>query len=125
MALNSSLLLLKHELGPPLAGRLARCAAGKVTLGASSGARKIQLSQYWPGSRWRSVSMVSLYAILMAPVALVLLVNSFQPVRVLGIVASVLVPELESETFAPKKMLQKGAGIGLMVLGAYLISMDT
>jgi hypothetical protein len=69
--------------------------------------------------------MVSLYAILMAPVALVLLVNSFQPVRVLGIVASVLVPELESETFAPKKMLQKGAGIGLMVLGAYLISMDT
>jgi hypothetical protein len=63
----------------------------------------------------------------MAPVALVLLVNSFQPlfVFVLGIVASVLVPELESETLAPKKMLQKGAGIGLMVLGAYLISMDT
>jgi uncharacterized membrane protein len=69
---------------------------------------------------------VTLYATLMAPVALVLLVNSFQPlfVFVLGIAASVLVPELESETLAPKKMLQKGAGIGLMVLGGYLISMD-
>jgi hypothetical protein len=62
----------------------------------------------------------------MAPVALVLLVNSFQPlfVFVLGIAVSILVPELERETLAPKKMLQKGAGIGLMVLGGYLISMD-
>jgi hypothetical protein len=57
---------------------------------------------------------------------LVLLVNSFQPlfVFVLGIAASVLVPELERETLAPKKMLQKGAGIGLMLLDGYLISMD-
>jgi hypothetical protein len=69
---------------------------------------------------------VTLYATLMAPVALVLLVNSFQPlfVFVLGIAVSILVPELERETLAPKKMLQKGAGIGLMVLGGYLISMD-
>ena len=44
---------------------------------------------------------------------------------VLGIAASVLVPELERETLAPKKMLQKEAGIGLMVLGGYPVSMDT
>jgi len=44
---------------------------------------------------------VTLYATLLAPVALVLLVNSFM---------------------GRTKILQKGAGIGLMLVGGYLIS---
>jgi drug/metabolite transporter (DMT)-like permease len=67
---------------------------------------------------------VTLYASLLAPVALVLVVNSFQPLFVfmLGIVLTLLLPRVGKESLDRKKMLQKGAGIGLMLLGGYLIS---
>jgi hypothetical protein len=57
-------------------------------------------------------------------VALVLLVNSFQPLFVfmLGIVLTLFVPRVARESLGPLKMLQKGAGIGLMLVGGYLIS---
>jgi drug/metabolite transporter (DMT)-like permease len=67
---------------------------------------------------------VTLYATLLAPVALVLLVNSFQPLFVfmLGIVLTLFVPRVARESLGPLKMLQKGAGTGLMLVGGYLIS---
>jgi len=67
---------------------------------------------------------VTLYATLMAPVALVLVVNSVQPlfVFVLGIMLTRLFPRVAKESLDRRKMLQKGVGIGLMLIGAYLIS---
>jgi len=67
---------------------------------------------------------ITLYATLLAPVALVLLVNSFQPLFVftIGIVLTLLVPRVAKESLGGMKMLQKGLGIGLMFLGGYLIS---
>ncbi len=67
---------------------------------------------------------VTLYATLLAPVALVLLVNSFQSVFVLtlGIVLTLFLPRVAKESLGRMKMLQKGAGIGLMLVGGYLIS---
>jgi drug/metabolite transporter (DMT)-like permease len=67
---------------------------------------------------------VTLYATLLAPVALVLLVNSFQPlfVFILGIVLTVVFPDVARESLRPLKMLQKGVGICLMLVGGYLIS---
>src|SRR4029453_792060 len=67
---------------------------------------------------------VTLYATLLAPVALVLLVNSFQPLFVLalGIALTLLLPRVADESLGRMKMLQKGAGIGLMLVGGYLIS---
>jgi uncharacterized membrane protein len=67
---------------------------------------------------------VTLYATLLAPVALVLLVNSFQPLFVftLGIVLTLFVPRVAKESLGRTKMLQKGGGIGLMLVGGYLIS---
>jgi len=67
---------------------------------------------------------VTLYATLLAPVALVLLVNSFQPlfVFVLGIALTLFLPRVARESLRPKKMLQKGVGICLMLVGGYLIS---
>jgi uncharacterized membrane protein len=67
---------------------------------------------------------VTLYATLLAPVALVLLANSFQPlfVFILGIVLTLFLPRVAQESLGCSKMLQKGAGIGLMVAGGYLIS---
>jgi drug/metabolite transporter (DMT)-like permease len=67
---------------------------------------------------------VTLYATLLAPVALVLVVNSFQPlfVFVLGIVLTLLLPGVTEESLDRRKMLQKGAGIGFMLMGGYLIS---
>jgi uncharacterized membrane protein len=67
---------------------------------------------------------ITLYATLLAPVALVLLVSSFQPlfVFVLGIVLTVFFPRVAKESLGDTKMLQKVAGIGLMLVGGYLIS---
>jgi drug/metabolite transporter (DMT)-like permease len=66
---------------------------------------------------------VTLYATLLAPVALVLVVNSFQPLFVftLGIVLTLLLPRVAKESLDRRKMLQKGVGIGLMLVGGYLI----
>jgi drug/metabolite transporter (DMT)-like permease len=67
---------------------------------------------------------VTLYATLLGPVALVLLVNSFQPLFVLtiGIALTLLVPRVGRESLGGMKMLQKGVGMGLMFVGGYLIS---
>jgi len=67
---------------------------------------------------------VTLYATLLAPVALVLLVGSFQPLFVfaIGIALTVLVPSAVEESLGRAKLLQKGAGIGLMLIGGYFIS---
>ena len=67
---------------------------------------------------------VTFYATLLAPVALVLVVNSFQPLFVfmLGIVLTLLFPRVAEESLDRRKMLQKGVGIGLMLVGGYLIS---
>jgi hypothetical protein len=67
---------------------------------------------------------VTLYATLLAPVALVLLVNSFQPLFVFtfGILLTLFFPRVAKESLDRMKILQKGAGIGLMLVGAYLIS---
>jgi drug/metabolite transporter (DMT)-like permease len=66
---------------------------------------------------------VTLYATLLAPVALVLLVNSFQPLFVfaLGIVLTLFLPRVAKESLGRTKMLQKAVGIGLMLVGGYLI----
>jgi drug/metabolite transporter (DMT)-like permease len=67
---------------------------------------------------------VTFYATLLAPVALVLLVNSFQPVFVfaLGILLALFFPRLAEESIGRMKMLQKSVGIGLMLVGGYLIT---
>src|SRR5262245_39897488 len=67
---------------------------------------------------------VTLYATLLAPVTLVLLVNSFQPLFVfaLGIFLTLLFPGAVKESLDRRKMLQKCAGIGLMLVGGYVIS---
>jgi drug/metabolite transporter (DMT)-like permease len=67
---------------------------------------------------------ITLYATLMAPVALVLVVNSFQPLFVfmLGIVLTLLFTRVAKESLDRRKMLQKGVGIGIMLVGGYLIS---
>jgi drug/metabolite transporter (DMT)-like permease len=67
---------------------------------------------------------VTLYATLLAPVALVLLVNSFQPLFVFafGIVLTLFLPGVGKESLGRMKMLQKGVGIGLLLVGGYLIS---
>jgi len=67
---------------------------------------------------------ITLYATLLAPVALVLLVNSFQPLFVFafGIVLTLFFPDVTKESLGRMKMLQKGVGICLMLVGGYLIS---
>jgi hypothetical protein len=65
------------------------------------------------------------YATLLAPVSLVLLVGAFQPflVFIMGAGLTIFLPHVSSESLEKKVLLQKIAGIGLMVLGGYFIGM--
>ena len=67
---------------------------------------------------------ITFYATLLAPVALVLLVNSFQHLSVFtfGVVLTLFFPRVTKESLDRMKMLQKGVGIGLMLVGGCLIS---
>jgi hypothetical protein len=50
-------------------------------------------------------------------------VNSFQSLFVFtfGIVLTLFLPDVAKESLGGTKMLQKGVGIGLMLVGGYLI----
>ena len=67
--------------------------------------------------------MIFNFASLLAPLALVSLVNGFQPVFVLiyGIILTLLWPHLGKENIAKKDLLQKILAILIILLGAYLI----
>lgn len=66
------------------------------------------------------------YSVLLAPVVLVYVVNSFQPLFVLifGIVLSKLLPKYYSEVHSRKKLVQKTVAIAIMVGGAILLAVD-
>ena len=68
---------------------------------------------------------VTAFAILLAPVALVLLVNSFQPffVFIIGILLSLFFPKISQESLLRKHLLQKALGIALIVVGGYFVNM--
>ncbi len=66
---------------------------------------------------------VMAFATLLAPVALVLLVDSFQPffVLVIGVILSLFFPHISKESLHHKHILQKTIGIGLIIVGGYFI----
>lgn len=66
---------------------------------------------------------VTQFATLLAPVVLVLLVNSFQPffVFIIGIFLTLFFPKISQESFSRKSVIQKVVGIGLIVAGTYFI----
>jgi drug/metabolite transporter (DMT)-like permease len=63
------------------------------------------------------------YALLLAPVALVLLVGSFQPLFVflIGIFLTVFFPKISEESITPKILTQKIIGLILTVLGGFML----
>lgn len=69
---------------------------------------------------------VSAFATLLAPVVLVLLVNSFQPVfvLVLGVLLTVFFPKISQESLSRKSLIQKIVGVGIIVLGTYFIGVS-
>jgi drug/metabolite transporter (DMT)-like permease len=64
------------------------------------------------------------FAFTLAPVALVLLVNAFQPlcVLVLGIALTLYLPHLGTESLSRKLLTQKVVGVGLLILGTVVVS---
>lgn len=68
---------------------------------------------------------ITQYATLFAPVALVLLVNSFQPlfVFVIAILLTQFFPEVAHESIRSTQITQKIIGIGLIMGGSYFIMM--
>ena len=63
------------------------------------------------------------YAILLAPVALVLMVNSFQPlfVFVIGIVLTLFFPHINKENTSKNILIQKFLGISIIILGSLFL----
>jgi uncharacterized membrane protein len=68
-------------------------------------------------------NVATAFATLLAPVALVLSVNAYQPVFVfiIGIFLTVFFPEIATEKIKLKHILQKVLVIGVMLVGTYLL----
>lgn len=67
--------------------------------------------------------MFTAYALLLAPVALVLVIDSYQPVLVfaLGILLTLFVPRLASEKLSIRHFLHKSTAIAVAILGTALM----
>jgi len=65
------------------------------------------------------------FAVLLAPVALVQVVGGFQPVFVFiyGVLLTLFFPSFGQESLARRHLIQKIAGIGIIVLGTVLLSL--
>ncbi len=63
------------------------------------------------------------FAYLLAPISLVLLANSFQPIFVLaiGIILTVFFPKVSVEKIHAKGLWQKGAAVAITAVGTYLL----
>ena len=68
-------------------------------------------------------NLVFSFAYLLAPISLVLLVDSFQPIFVLaiGILLTLYFPTFAKEKIHAKHLLQKAAAIGIVIFGTYLL----
>ena len=66
---------------------------------------------------------LSTFASLLAPLTLVALVSSYQPVFVfiMGIIATILLPHLVTEKISKGALLHKGLAIVIVVFGTYLL----
>lgn len=69
---------------------------------------------------------VSVYATLLAPIALVMVVNGFQPVFVflIGIILTLFFPKLGKESLSKNDLAQKILGIGIITAGTYLLGVS-
>ncbi len=67
---------------------------------------------------------VTQFASLLAPVALVLLVNAFQPafVFIIGLILTIFLPKIAEESLNRTNLIQKILGIGIIILGTYLLA---
>jgi drug/metabolite transporter (DMT)-like permease len=67
--------------------------------------------------------LVQNYALLLAPVAVIMTLNGYQPVFVFifGIVFTVLLPKFVKENIGMKHLFHKGLAIGIILIGTILI----
>lgn len=67
--------------------------------------------------------LVGMFAILLAPIVLVMLVNSFQPmfVFIISILLTIFLPNICRECLDKQRIVQKTIGIGLIVIGTLFL----
>lgn len=68
-------------------------------------------------------NIVTAYATLLAPVALVFLVSSYQPffVLILGVCLTLLFPKVVHESLAPRVLIQKIIAIAIIFVGSFFL----
>ncbi|MCK9282633.1 MAG: hypothetical protein M0P71_18605, partial [Melioribacteraceae bacterium] len=68
-------------------------------------------------------NLLESFAMMLAPVALVLLVNSYQPIFVfaIGILITLFIPKLSAEKIELKHLIQKIIAFVIMGVGTYLL----
>ena len=63
---------------------------------------------------------------MLAPIALVLLVDSFQPIfaLIIGIILTMFFPKIVKEKLIAKSLLQKIIAISITLFGSYILSIS-
>lgn len=73
-----------------------------------------------------SADGMTAYATLLAPIALVMVVNGFQPIFVfaIGIILTLFFPKLGRESLSKRDLVQKILAIGIIALGTILLNLS-
>jgi hypothetical protein len=73
-----------------------------------------------------SADGVTAYATLLAPIALVMVVNGFQPIFVfiIGIILTLFFPKLGRESMSRNDLVQKILAIGIIAVGTVLLNLS-
>lgn len=66
------------------------------------------------------------YALLLAPVALIMTINSTQPlfVLIIGVVLTLFFPKIFKESLVKRNLIQKVSAIGIIVVGAIILGLS-
>lgn len=70
--------------------------------------------------------MVRDYALLLAPVAVIMTLNGYQPlfVFIIGIALTLLIPKIIKENIRTSHLIHKGSAIAIMIIGTILIAQN-
>jgi hypothetical protein len=73
-----------------------------------------------------SADGMTAFATLLAPIALVMVVNGFQPIFVfaIGIILTLFFPKLGRESLSKRDLVQKILAIGIIALGTILLNLS-
>ena len=130
-------VLIQNQFWPVIFWEILGFCLGGLILLATVPSFRQQLGQLFRDHSWRIITIniinelmntgagfIVAFAYLLAPITLVAVMGSFQPMFVflIGIIITLFIPKFGKETLLTHHLVQKFIAIGIMIFGSYLLN---